>query len=119
MKVLVVEDSKFQRELLAKVFQELGFEVITAEDGRRGVEEYEDENPDVIFTDLLMPELDGIGMIKELKHLGCTLPIYVLTADIQAPIKQECLDLGVQDFFNKPITKQFKERMNSLFKKAS
>lgn len=102
-RILLVDDSRFQRKCIVKMLSELGHEVSEAENGALGLKAAEEIKPDMIISDLLMPEMDGIGLLRGLKSRGCTIPVVVVTADIQECTKQECLELGAKDFLNKPI----------------
>lgn len=101
-KILVVDDSLFQRKSICHILAEAGYEVHEAIDGRDGLEKLLAFTPDCILTDLLMPNMDGIEFITELKAGGCLIPIFVLTADIQESRKRICLEMGVDGFISKP-----------------
>jgi DNA-binding response OmpR family regulator len=81
-KVLVVEDNLDTRELLHLYLTGEGFTVITAADGREGLYLARAEKPDLIITDLNMPQLDGVTLVKELRAEAefKDLPIIVMTA---------------------------------------
>ncbi len=104
-KILVVDDSLFQRKTICHFLVEAGYEVLEAIDGRDGLEKLRAFTPDCILTDLLMPNMDGIEFITELKAAGEVTPIFVLTADIQESRKKTCLDMGVAGFISKPPKK--------------
>ncbi|NVN99789.1 MAG: response regulator [Geobacteraceae bacterium] len=104
-KVLVVDDSLFQRKSICDTLKEAGFLTIEAGDGREGLETARTGSPDYILTDLLMPVMDGIQFLTELKEQGFTCPMFVLSADIQETKRKQCLDLGVAGFLSKPFKK--------------
>ena len=60
------------------------------------------ELPDCILTDLLMPEMDGVSLLAALQNLGFNLPVIVLTADIQESKRKQCEELGAAGFLAKP-----------------
>jgi CheY-like chemotaxis protein len=103
----VVDDSEFTRELVVDVFEKMGLEVIEAEDGRRGVDRFKAEAPDLVFTDLDMPMLDGFGLIQEIRGLGSEVPIIVFTTRGTDEARQRALDLGADIFLLKT---EFRER---------
>ena len=105
LKILVVDDSLFQRKSICQILVDAGYEVVEATDGRDGLEKVLASRPDCIFTDLLMPQMDGIEFISELKARGPVPPLFVLTADIQESKKRLCVDLGVDGFLSKPPKK--------------
>jgi len=101
-KILLVDDSKFQRKCMSRMLSGLGHEVTEAENGQTGLQMLDSVRPDVIITDLLMPVVDGIGLLRSLKEGDCAIPVIVVTADIQEATRQECLQLGAKAFINKP-----------------
>ncbi len=105
LKILVVDDSLFQRKSICQILVDAGYEVVEATDGQDGLEKALSIHPDCILTDLLMPGMDGIEFITELKAKGPTPPLFVLTADIQESKRRVCLDLGVDGFISKPPKK--------------
>lgn len=103
-KILVVEDNSDSREMLAILLGNEGFTVLTAEDGRAGIGIAMVEYPDLIITDINMPDLDGIEMIRRLReHPKCSdVPIMVLTAlsDID---RAWAVKAGANSFMTKPF----------------
>jgi CheY-like chemotaxis protein len=100
--VLVIEDSSFQRKILCKFITDEGYQVCEASNGKIGLELVASRQPDLIFCDLVMPELDGFEVLKKLQEMKSTIPIVILTSDIQEPVKKQCLELGALEFINKP-----------------
>ncbi len=105
-KVLVVDDSLFTRLNICKMLEEAGHETLEAGNGREGLEKAISGKPDVILSDLLMPELDGIGFLNALREHGIGLPVIILSADIQETKRQQCLSLGSAGFIAKPPPKK-------------
>lgn len=97
--VLTVEDSSFQRNRIKKILAEGGYEILEAENGLAGLEVAESEKPDCILSDLLMPELDGFGLLESLRDKGIEIPVIILTADIQDSVKKKMFGPGGQRFF--------------------
>jgi CheY-like chemotaxis protein len=81
-KILLVDDNAYIRDVLSRLLELQNFKVITAEDGRSGIEASEDLLPDLIITDIEMPRLDGVGMIKALRSQPKfnEVPILAITA---------------------------------------
>ena len=102
-KILLVDDSSFQRKNVSKLLVTMGHEVVTAENGQSGLEKAEADQPDLIITDLLMPVMDGISYLRGLKARHLAIPIVVATADVQEASKAECLKLGAKAFLTKPV----------------
>ncbi len=85
--------------------------VLTAVNGREGLYTAVREKPDLIITDLLMPDLDGFAFLREAKTAGVTIPVLILTSDIQTATKNKCLALGAAGVMNKPVKKENLSRM--------
>ena len=80
-KILVVEDDEVARELMRRVLERRGYEVITAEDGVRGYEEAVGAGPDLIITDINMPGADGVHLVRRVRDTKGMeeIPILVTT----------------------------------------
>ena len=104
MKILIIDDARFQRNQVAKMLTELGHTVLEAVNGQDGFLKVCQEAPDVVFSDLLMPVMDGIGFLQMLQKHQMTTPIIILTADVQTSTREQCLQLGAKAFVNKPCT---------------
>ena len=102
-KILLIDDSKFQRKNVSRLLTGMGHEVSEAENGEIGLQTVETFKPDLIITDLLMPVLDGLSVLRSLKKRGCKTPAIVVSADIQESTRQECLQLGAKAFLTKPV----------------
>lgn len=105
LKAAIVDDSKFQLNQLKKLLVELGCEVEAYTRGADLLAEVKSKDFDVVFTDLLMPDVDGFEVLRTLKKELPRLPIIVLTANIQTTVQQKCNELGTSFFLNKPISK--------------
>jgi putative two-component system response regulator len=103
--ILVVDDQLPNRELLRRVLKLEGYEVSEAENGREALDAVRGEVPDLILLDAIMPELDGFGVIKALKRDPATrlVPIVMVTTLDTLADKLKAVDLGVDDFLNKPV----------------
>jgi len=108
-KVLVVDDSWVARLGMSKLLVAMGHEVIEAADGITGLEAILQVAPSVVFLDLLMPGLDGFGVLQILADRGSTVPVFVLSADIQETTLRKCLALGARDCLPKPPTRELVE----------
>lgn len=78
-KILIIEDDENFLSILEKVFSSEGFSVITAKDGESGASAAEQEKPDLIISDVLLPRLDGQAMAKKIRELKISAPIMFLT----------------------------------------
>lgn len=104
-KLLIVEDSSFQRSFIGAIALELGFEVYSASDGREGLAAALEHEPDCIITDILMPKMDGLDMIDAMKKNGQSTPFIVVSADIQKTTQARAKELGAASFLSKPVNK--------------
>lgn len=103
--ILIVDDSMFQRRNIGSVLTDAGFAVTEAENGRDGLKKVFAHLPDIILTDLLMPEMDGIQFLAALRENKVNIPVFVLTSDIQENTRTKCLELGAAGFLSKPLKK--------------
>ena len=102
-RILLVEDDVHTRRVLKAVLESEGFEVAEAEDGLSGVAAVEACNPACILTDNMMPRLDGLGMLAELKTRGSTTPAIMVSAAHELPPVEELRALGVVETVSKPF----------------
>jgi two-component system, OmpR family, KDP operon response regulator KdpE len=101
-RVLVVEDEPALARALAINLRSHGWEVVTAADGRSGLDAAATAHPDVVLLDLGLPDLDGTEVISGLRG-WTTVPIVVLSARQHGEDKVEALDLGADDYVTKPF----------------
>lgn len=80
MKILVVDDEKNILKLYQAELEDEGYNVVTANSGREALEVFERENPDIVTLDILMPDMDGIQVLRQMKERRSTVPIIMLTA---------------------------------------
>lgn len=104
--ILIIDDSSFQRTIIKKALAAGDYACIEADNGRTGLEMAERESPDGIIVDLLMPDMDGIEFLKAIREKGISIPVIVLTSDIQDTTRELCLELGARTFLNKPLRKE-------------
>lgn len=103
-KILIVEDNADARDLLEMLLSRHGFTAIVAEDGLAGLRLVETERPDLIITDIEMPNLDGVGFIKKLREhpLWKRIPILVVSAYESGDLTEAML-AGADATLRKPI----------------
>ena len=101
--VLVVEDDNSIRNLMAATLQVHGYNYFTANNGANAIREAVDHNPDVIFLDLGLPDMDGIEVIKKIRGWS-NVPIIVISARGEDSDKIEALDSGADDYLTKPFS---------------
>jgi excisionase family DNA binding protein len=102
-RVLVVDDENSIRELLSKTLALAEYDVETAADGRAALEHVRHGHYDLVITDLKMPGLDGLSLIREVRRLDATLPIIIITGYSTESSAIEALNLGVAGYLTKPF----------------
>ncbi|MEN9896806.1 MAG: hypothetical protein RLZZ66_455 [Pseudomonadota bacterium] len=109
-KILVIDDEDQLRDLLQKLLTRDGHEICIAHDGQEGVANFFQFKPDLVITDIIMPNKDGIEVITELHHMHPKLPIIVISGGrraIAAGFNLDSLEmLGVKGILQKPFTHQ-------------
>lgn len=104
-KILLVEDSEMNRDMLARRLARRGYEVVIAVDGWQGVTLAQTEAPDLILMDMNLPVLDGSEATRQLRAVPATrsIPIIALTAHAMAGDRENALEAGCDDYDTKPI----------------
>jgi two-component system cell cycle response regulator DivK len=116
-KLLVVEDDEFSRDMLVRRLVRQGFEVISAPDGREGLNEARQHRPDLILMDLDMPVMDGRAAMRALRNDPRTfkIPIIVLTAHASPGDVAAAIESGCDSYETKPIVlKKLVERIEEV-----
>ena len=104
MNILVVDDEKIKRITLADDLAAQGHEVVVAADGEEALEKLAAERFDVVVTDLKMPKLDGIELLKQIKQgPAADMEVIMMTAYGSIPVAVEAMKLGAFDFLTKPF----------------
>lgn len=108
VKILVVDDSNSERELIGNYLVEDGYKVIAAGDAKIALEKTHSENPDVIITDVVMPGMNGFELCRSLKKDPATkaIPIVVCTSKNQELDRLWGMKQGADVYVTKPFTKE-------------
>jgi two-component system sensor kinase len=118
LRVLVVDDSPVNREVASGLLELCGHVVHTVADGAEAVREVADNDYDLVFMDLEMPEMDGLAATRAIRQLSngrSQVPIYAMTAHALAESDQKCRDAGMDGFITKPlIPEQLIEVLNRI-----
>src|SRR5688572_10870821 len=106
--ILLIEDHSQMRENLLIMLQMEGFEVALAENGRQGLEVARRVLPDIIVCDVMMPEMDGYGVLEALRADAATamIPFIFLTAKGEKIDQRAGMNLGADDYLVKPVEKK-------------
>lgn len=107
VKILVIEDNQEVRENLIEILELSNFSVLSAEDGTQGVELAQTQSPDLILCDVMMPKLDGFGVLNILGKRPDTagIPFIFLTAKAERSDFRRGMNLGADDYVTKPFYK--------------
>ena len=105
-RILIVDDEDNLRNLLVKLIRKEGFEPIEAKDGKRAIELFQITNPELVISDVIMPEIDGITLLDELKKIDPEAIIILMTGFGTENILLKALRGGAANFFKKPFNFQ-------------
>ena len=104
-RILIIEDNLEIRENISEILELEGFKVIVAKDGRAGLEVATQELPDAILCDIMMPGLDGYGVLTALKknHATRSIPFIYVTASAEKSEVKLAMDMGADGYVRKPF----------------
>ncbi|MBE0498952.1 MAG: response regulator [Campylobacterales bacterium] len=112
---MVVEDEGVANELLSSTFKNFFSEVSSAFNGKEALEMYDRLRPDIVFVDIIMPEMDGIELSRKLREIDPNQIIIVISASNDIQKISESIDIGVNSFIQKPIdTKKIIELLSNV-----
>lgn len=102
-KILIVDDEEIIVRLLSMSLRSDGYETVTAFNGEQGLEKFRSEAPDIVVTDIKMPGMDGLELLKKIKEINVETEVIIVTGhgDIDSTIT--ALQYGASDFINKPV----------------
>ena len=103
-RILVIEDDVSILNVLRDVLVFKSYEVLTATDGESGYKAAQEEKPDLIVLDIMLPKMDGFTLCRKLREEGNMTPVLMLTAKGEEPDKVRGLDLGADDYVTKPFS---------------
>jgi len=104
--VLVIDDDESLRRVMEYHLQEEGYRVVTAVDGRAGLERFQAGPVDLVVTDIRMPEMDGMELLARVKAMQPDLPVVVLTAHGTIDSAVDAMKLGATDYLTKPFSRE-------------
>ena len=118
-RILLVEDDRSIAGFVEPELEHLGFHVRCAYDGAAGLEEAAAFSPALIILDIMLPRLDGVGVLKRLRQGGSRVPVIMLTARDTTLDKVHSLDLGADDYLTKPFDiEELLARIRALLRRA-
>jgi len=103
--ILIADDSESIRELVGLTLTAAGYEVLKSEDGESALSQLDGQKIDLVITDLNMPKIDGINLIRKIRTKGSygTVPILLLTTESQTAKKEEAREAGATGWIVKPF----------------
>ena len=103
--ILIVEDNNMNLDMLSRRLQRKGYEILSARDGKAGVERALSARPDLILMDMSLPVIDGWEATRQIKANPETasIPVVALTAHAMASDRDKALEAGCDEFYTKPI----------------
>jgi YesN/AraC family two-component response regulator len=102
-KILLVDDEEGIRKVLGISLMDIGYQVITAENGREALAAFREHTPPIVLTDIKMPLMDGIDLLQEIKAESPDTEVIMLTGHGDMDLAIKCLKLEATDFITKPI----------------
>ena len=119
-RILVVDDEPAVRSSVQRALQLKGYEVATASDGEEALSAVEDQRPDAIVLDVMMPHVDGLEVARRLRAAGVTTPILMLTARARVADRVAGLDAGADDYLVKPFAlAELLARLRALLRRTT
>ncbi len=103
LKILFVEDEFNITKLIKEALSDYFFSFTVASNGKEGIEKFKKVNPDIVITDIMMPQFDGLEMTKKIKEIDENIPIIVLSAFSEKDKLLKAIDIGITKYFIKPF----------------
>lgn len=104
LKILVVDDDPSLRNMLAIVLKKNGYDVTCTESGKTSLEKLKKESFDLVISDIKMPDINGIDLLKKIKSITPEIPVIMITAYASANDAVEAMKLGAEDYVTKPFS---------------
>lgn len=120
MKILVVDDEKSIINLIRINLALEGYKVLEALNGKDAISIFKEEEPDLVLLDIMLPDLDGYEVLKELQNIDASKPIIFLTAQNQMNSKLLGLQLGAEDYITKPFdNRELVLRIRTIYRRIN
>lgn len=120
MKVLIAEDTADLNRVVTVMLQKFGYEVDSVYDGEAALEQLELSGYDAVILDIMMPKMDGITALKNMRSRGINVPVLMLTAKSEVDDRVAGLDAGADDYLPKPFAmKELLARVNAMTRRKA
>jgi len=103
IKVLIVDDESDMCWLLSHIFQDAGYEVITATTGKEALTKVEKEEPELVILDVKLPDISGIEVLSTIKKVKSDIVVIMISAYGTEEMRKEAMRIGAYDFIDKPF----------------
>lgn len=110
-KILVIDDERPTLKMFRLTLMAYGYDVLTAENGQEGLDVFEKERPRIVLTDVKMPGMNGIEVLRRIKQIDPTAEVIVITGHGDMDLAIQALNLDATDFINKPIQRHLLEQV--------
>ena len=119
LSILLAEDNIINQKVAQSIFKNIGYEIDLARNGVEAVKLAEEKKHDVVFMDLLMPEMDGFQAAEKIRELGLEMPIVAMSADDDDQRKADAILSGMDEYLSKPArVEKIKQLLIKLFSKS-
>ena len=116
LSILLAEDNLINQKVAQSIFKNIGYEIDIAKNGKEAVEMMDKGKYDVVFMDLLMPEMDGYQATSQIRKSGHTLPVIAMSADEDDVTRKAAFESGMNDYVMKPArVESIKQLLIKLF----
>ncbi len=105
-KILIIDDEKPTLAMFRLLLGAYGYNVLTAENGQSGIDIFKKKKPSIVFTDIKMPGMDGLAVLKTLKAIDPTVQVIVITGHGDEALAEQALDLAATTLLHKPIQRE-------------
>ncbi|CBH21141.1 transcription response regulator-like protein [Acetoanaerobium sticklandii] len=117
-KILIIEDEENISEIVAKYLQKEGYSTLIANDGIEGLALFRDSNPDLVISDVMMPTIDGLEVLREIRLIS-DVPVIMLTAKQEEVDRLKGFENGADDYVTKPFSpKELVRRVMVMLKRT-
>ncbi|MEA1971885.1 MAG: response regulator [Candidatus Cloacimonadota bacterium] len=117
-KILVVDDEENIREIISEFLETIGYDVVGAEDGSQAIRECGNKKFDLVITDIRMPNMNGLDLLKKLKKIMPDLPVILMTGYQPSKSQEETLTARADGYLLKPFSlNTLRQAILKIFKK--
>lgn len=107
IKILVVDDEEGICDNIKQIFTYIGFSVFTATTAKKAVSVFEKEKPRIIFLDIIMPDVDGLDLLRKFKEADPSCIVIMVTASQEESVREKSLQCGADEFIRKPFSRNY------------